>query len=579
MDTGTQNEIWANKLIDALIGQGVNYFSCAPGSRSLPLMLAVAGHPSAKSIMHFDERGAGFHAVGYGKAAGKPAVVVATSGTAVGNLMPAVMEAFNERVPLILLTADRPPELRDCGANQTCDQVRLFANLVRWQVDLPCPEERISDHYLASTINQAVALSRSSPSGPVHINCMFREPLFSEPIERRTIAKHVSFTHPELHPRQESVDAWAKTLATKRQGIIVAASNTADQLEAIFALAETLQWPIFADILAAPRGYEDHPLLITHFDPILKWKGATAVDAVIQFGDRLVSKTLAQWLAKQNLAFHLHLSDHPERQDPGHLVTHRIFASPSLFVHKLLQILPGQQENSWSTQWKVWDESCNKTLVEFFDSQMQLTEPGIIHHMASFLGSEWALFLANSMPIRDANQFFSPQTRSGPIFGNRGVSGIDGNIATAAGIAQGCGKPMFALIGDLALLHDLNSLNYLNKTDQPVVICVVNNSGGGIFSFLPIAKRKECFEDCVATAHGISFQTAAQLFSVPYFHPQIPADFSELLSALQNKPRSCLIEITTDRAENVRVHEQILNQLGTCLNSARSIEETLAFLH
>ncbi len=298
MDIGTQNEAWANKLIDALIGQGIDYFCCAPGSRSAPLALAVAEHPKARSTVHFDERGVCFHAVGYAKATFKPAVVVTSSGTAVGNLLPGIMEAYNERVPLILLTADRPPELRDCGANQTCDQTKLFTNHVRWQVDLPCPDDRIQDRYLASTISHAVAIARSSPSGPVHINCMFREPLISQQVERRSLEKHISFEYPRLHPSEESIAYWAKILSAKRRGVIIAASNAFDQSEAIFALADQLKWPIFADILAAPRTFEKHPSLITHFDPILKWNDSICADAVIQFGDRFVLQNFGPMAGK-----------------------------------------------------------------------------------------------------------------------------------------------------------------------------------------------------------------------------------------------------------------------------------------
>lgn len=233
MDSGTQNESWSAKIVSYLIQHGVNYFCCAPGSRSTPLMLAIAQHPKAHKIVHFDERGVCFHALGYAKASGKPAVVVTTSGTAVGNLLPGVMEAYNDRVPLILLTADRPPELQGCGANQTCDQVRLFTNHVRWQTDLPCPDDRIPEKYLASTISHAVAMTQSFLGGPVHINCMFREPLFSSGFESAPfnletavrdcitlpsqtavsrLKKHAHFEHPHLHPSQESIAHWADLL-------------------------------------------------------------------------------------------------------------------------------------------------------------------------------------------------------------------------------------------------------------------------------------------------------------------------------------------------------------------------------
>jgi 2-succinyl-5-enolpyruvyl-6-hydroxy-3-cyclohexene-1-carboxylate synthase len=579
MDTGAQNETWAYKIVDAFTALGIDYFCCAPGSRSTSLELAIASHPKATHVVHFDERGICFHAVGFGKAAKKPAVVVATSGTAIGNLLPGVMEACNERVPLILLSADRPPELRDCGANQTCDQVKLFNNFVRWQVDLPCPDDRISDRYLASTISHAIVMTTYPPAGPVQINCMFREPLFSNIIEHCPIGHHVSFEHSILHPSKEAISYWTEALSSKRKGVIIAGSCSTDIRDAVFALAERLRWPIFADILSSLRTAEGPPSLITHFDPILKLKDEIAADAVIQFGDRFVSKTLSQWLEKQNLEFFLHISDHPMRQDPNHLMTHRVQSCPKIFVREMLFSLTEEyaaksfaigSEEDWQADWHHWDKSCQQILQDFFSAQIWLSEPGIVWEIASFLSEEWCLFVGTSMPVRDANQFFLPDSQCGTIFGNRGVSGIDGIIATACGIAKGMGKPVLVLIGDLTFLHDLTSLALLAKMEKPVILCVVNNGGGGIFSFLPISKRKEAFEEFIVASHKTTFASAASLFNIPYFHPEARAELGDLLFRQKKQPHSCIIELTTDRAENVQIHEQIIRSIGTCLNSANS---------
>jgi 2-succinyl-5-enolpyruvyl-6-hydroxy-3-cyclohexene-1-carboxylate synthase len=570
MDTGSHNQQWAEQLIDVLIAHGVEYFCCAPGSRATPLALAIARYPKNRWSVHFDERGVCFHALGHAKATGKPAVVVTTSGTAVGNLLPGVMEAYNDRTPLILLTADRPPELRECGANQTCDQTKLFTNHVRWQVDLPCPNPEIPLNYLSSTVSHAVAMSLSSPRGPVHMNCMFREPLFAHSTEEKKPIRCVHFAHPELFPSEELITYWAQHLFTPKKGIILVGSHSTVPLKPLLALAERLQWPLFADILSTPRTLKDHPCLIPHFDPILKCKGEVGVDAILQFGDKFVSKTLALWLEKQTPQFYVHVSEHPLRQDPSHLMTHRVHVDPAIFIQKLLGSTKHREENGWITQWKDWDLRCEQTLSEFFSKQTELTEPGLIPHIASLLSRDWALFLSNSMPIRDANQFFLPLEHSGPIFGNRGVSGIDGNIATAAGIAQGSGKPTLALIGDVAFLHDLNSLAYLTKIDTPLLLCVVNNSGGGIFSFLPLAKKtgpSKTFETFFAAAHDISFAPAATLFGIPYYHPSSPSALSELLIHQKKIPHSCIIEITTERESNVAIHEHISTLINNHLNA------------
>lgn len=562
MDIGSKNELWAQQLVDALIAQGIEYFACAPGSRSTPLALAISRLPKQMWSVHFDERGVCFHAVGYGKAKGKPAALLTTSGTAVGNLLPGIMEAFNERVPLLLLTSDRPPELRDCGANQTCDQNKLFTNHVRWFVDLPCPSEGIPSNYLASTIAQAVCMSQSSPAGPVHVNCMFREPLFGKEKPQAALTHHVSISHPRLAPSEEVIAEWAQNLSLPKNGAILVGSSPAISAEHLFALAEKLEWPIFADILSPPRSSEDHPYLIPHFDPILKCKPELKVDALIQFGNRFVSKTLAKWLEEQTPEFYLHVSEHTMRQDPSHLITHRVHAEPKLFVDELLKVLIPQEESQWRAEWKEWDHCCRQTVAGTLSEFTELTEPGLVLEIASHLSEDWALFLANSMPIRDANQFFVPSQGCGPLFGNRGVSGIDGNIATAAGFAKARGKPVLALIGDLAFLHDLNSLAYLTTLEPPVVICVVNNNGGGIFSFLPIAnKAAASFESFYGTPHDLSFGPAATLFGLPYYHPSTPGALREALAHQTNLPHSCILEITTDRQKNVAIHEYIQRKI------------------
>lgn len=574
MDTGRQNEEWAYRLIDALIAQGVEYFCCAPGSRSTPLLLAVSNHPKADFTVHFDERGLCFHAVGYAKGSGKPAAVIATSGTAVANLLPGIIEACNDHVPLIILSADRPPELRDCGANQTCDQVKMFTNYVRYQVDLPCPDARISEQYLASTVSHAVAMAKYPLQGPVQINCCFREPLFSEAVEPREIAHHVAFEAPVLHPSDEAVAYWKDILTENRRGVIIVGSDRADHSEAIFALAERLQWPIFADVLTSLRGPGKSHALISHFDPILKLKGSEKVDAVIQFGDRFASKTLSTWLEKQSPGFFLHVSDHVLRQDPIHRVTHRVQSCPNLFVEKLLAGFEQEEDADWLNQWKKWDENCHRGLSEFFAGQSDLSEPGLIWEIGAMLPEGWSLFPGTSMPIRDANQFFNPASNIA-VFGNRGVSGIDGIVATACGIAKGSKRPLLAVVGDLTLLHDLNSLAMLSHSKHPVVLCVVNNGGGGIFSFLPVAKRKEAFEEFIAASHETTFASAAALFSLPYFQLQTPGELREHLLGQGEHPRSVLFEITTDRAENVKIHEQILHHIATCLDATAEIPAIL----
>lgn len=579
MDIGEQNERWAHQIIDLLIHQGIEYFCYAPGSRCASLAVALAARPHVRVQTHYDERGLCFHALGYGKAKKKPAVFITTSGTAVGNLLPAIMEANNARIPLLILSADRPPELRACGANQTIDQVKLFQNDIRWQVDLPCPDEKLPKGYLPSLISHAIAMTTYPIPGPVHINAMFREPLYAAELISVHAPKPVHFESPLLIPAEKTIERWTQILSQKKQGVLILGSSSVDLSEAAISLAERLQWPIFPDILSSLRTGKQHPLLISHFDPILKLKSKMHTEAVIQLGDRIVSKTLSLWLEKQSPAFYLHISDHPIRQDPFHLITDRIISSVDLFVQKILSGLPPQNQEQWCQQWFEWNQNCHGKYEEIFSEATTLTEPGLIWELASHLSDEWSLFLGNGMPVRDANQLFAPPHFVAPLFGNRGVSGIDGNIATAAGIAEARGKPVVAVIGDQAFLHDLNSLPLIKKSRAPVVLVAVNNDGSGIFSFLPIAKRKDAWEEFFAAAHGYTFSSAAALFDIPYFHPQTPDELRAFLSGQEKNPHSCIVEITTDRLENIDFHQFLITEISQCLSSPSSSVEIPANLH
>ncbi len=551
------NEQWAKQIVSLLAAQGADYFCCAPGSRSTPLALAVAADRSATFFVHFDERALAFHALGYAKASGKPAVILTTSGTAVGNLLPALMEASNDCVPLIVLTADRPPELRDCGANQTCDQVKLFTPYVRWQADLPCPDETLPSRYLASVIAACCAAAQSPLPGPVHLNCMFREPLIgTEPPPERDW-EHIVQQVGILHPTTSQIDTWVGALSSPTRGVILCGSDHRDDSSAIHLLAEKLQWPIFADILAPVRRAGDHTHLIPHYELILKTAEPNNCEAILQFGNRFVSKALAQWVEKQDPAFYLRVSQHPQLQDPLHKNTHRLQADPALFCKAVAtQLTP--MPSDWIQYWKEQDALCEEHIHHFFSTETGLSEPAILRTIASCMTPSDALFLANSMPIRDANALFRSSQPTGPIFGNRGVSGIDGNIATAAGIAQGSQRRTLALIGDLTFLHDMTSLAQLTKTDAPVLLIIVNNGGGGIFSFLPVSQRacKQAFEDFIVCTHDYQFPAAAELFGLPYFCPESTDALAHCLS-LQT---SCVIEIFTNREENFALHEQLTNR-------------------
>ncbi len=566
-DLGSLNLKWSNLIIDQLLKQGVHYFCLGAGSRSTPLTLAIADHPDTQHLVHFDERGVGFHALGYSKATGLPAVIVVTSGTAAANLFPALMEASNERVPLIVLTSDRPHELRDCGANQTCDQIKLFSDYVRWQGDLPCPATEIPERYVATTIAQAVFRSRHGHPGPVHLNCPFREPLFSLTFPKISDVSPTLYETTQTIPVVSTLERWAEYFQGTIKGIIVVGSlPTAQKMDPIFQLASILKWPILPDILSQVRssGYKHE--VIRHYDALLKADPSYKPDLVLHLGDRLVSKTLEQWLKTLDRPY-FQVSDHPCRQDPNHVVLHRLSVDPSVFCREVACFLEERSPNDWFFSWKTASDKIAHHLSTMIDNQADLTEPGIARSLSNNLNPSWSLFIGSSMPIRDSDQFLFPKQPIGPIFGNRGVSGIDGNIATAIGVAQGKQQPTFALLGDLAFLHDLNSLAQLRQAHYPVVILVINNHGGAIFSFLPVAQRKDVLEEFFVASHPYNLQSAAELFQIPYFRPHNPQDWEQLFSDLLDNPCSAIVEVQTRRAENLLFHQEIQQSIHRCLNA------------
>ncbi len=544
MQSGNLTSIWGKTIIDQLIAQGVSYFCLSPGSRSTPFALAVAEHPGATTFVHFDERGTAFHALGYAKATGKPAAMIVTSGTALGNLLPAIMEAKYAHVPLILLTSDRPVELRDVTANQTCDQLKIFSDYVNYFFDLSSPSTALPQNFLATTVAQMVNRSMYPNKGPVHLNCPFPEPFFDEISPQPLKMNSTTYTLPEAHLSQENVELWAKTLGEIDRGIIIIGAN--GSCTAVDQLSEKLGWPIFADINSSHRHLATHRS-IPYYHHILKSLPDLKADAILHFGDAYVSKVLLQWSAQQKRV--IHVASHPKRVDPLHCVTDRIICDPQFFCSSVAGRLVAKQ--GWFDEW-----------VEMATPAIEggnLTEPGVIKELEKV---DTPLFFANSMPIRDAEMFFFPRTPRGPIFANRGLSGIDGNIATCAGIANQ--MPLIGVVGDQTFLHDLNSLAQLKKTKHPVKLIVINNGGGGIFSFLSIGERKELLDTYFAAAHELKFEKAAELFGLPYENPKT----TEELGAILKKEGSCLIEVHTNREENLALHKQIDNQVKQQLCSS-----------
>ena len=576
------NAVWAGLAIDALARNGVTAFFVSPGSRSAPLAAAIAQHAGVTAHVHFDERAAAFAALGYGTAAGRPAALLCTSGTAAANYLPALVEASMGHVPLIVLTADRPPELLKTGANQTIEQRNLYGGYVRWSAELPCPTVDIPPAMVLTTIDQAVHRSMSAPPGPVHINCMFREPLAPVPEGGPFSGYLDSAAHRDSGPYTRYLPA-AVDVAPNTIGPVLDQLNSTDagliaagrlrgagESAAVRALADALGWPVFADVTSGLRLGAPEPPVIGNFNQLLVLEGVRErlrPDVVLHIGGPITSKRFLNFIADAAPTAYIHAAPHPERHDPLHMASHRIPAPAQALARSL-----GPQVTRNDPARLSWMFELNTRVHEALDDYLAagggLTEPAVARRVSMLAPGNGALFLGNSMPIRDMDLFASPKSRPIAVYANRGASGIDGNIASAAGIALATGKPVTALIGDLAALHDLNALALARHIATPLVIVVINNDGGGVFSMLPIADYPEVFERFFGTPHGLGFRPAAEMFGARYAAPEDMEAFTEAYQSAIEHPGPSLIEARTDRSENAASHRDIDAAMAHILEDA-----------
>jgi 2-succinyl-5-enolpyruvyl-6-hydroxy-3-cyclohexene-1-carboxylate synthase len=570
------NQLWGYLIVEELVRNGIDYFVISPGSRSTPLTVAVARNPKATHTICIDERAAAFHAVGYARATTNPAVLICTSGTAAANYLPAVIEAATDNLPLIILSADRPPELRYTGANQTINQVNLYGSYPVWQFDLPCPTGDINPQVVLTTIDLAVSRSRQSPGGVVHLNCMFREPLAPT---NEAVKIPVSLT--DWQDRNGVYTNYVDKLNTTceseiqhlvahiikptiRGVLIVGQLKDPESYHWVIELTKRLNWAVFADIQSGLRLRQDIPNLVHYFDRLLLTDKAVELepaDTVIQIGSRIVSAGLLKWLAKYPPTNYVMILDNSDRDDPNHQVTRRIESNIALFCQQLLANGFQRPPTEWVQQLRSTSQSIGLIVADFLNGKELLTEPWIARTISELIPAYHGLWIANSMPIRDLDMYGSEHTNNPRIGANRGTSGIEGSLAAASGFAVGLEASVTAIIGDLSALHDLNSLALLRENPYPVIVVVINNDGGGIFSFLSIAKSQDVFEPYFGTPHGLNFSHAATMFGLDYYHPQTQTEFIKIYTQALANNQSAIIEVTTDRQANWQLHQDIQSEI------------------
>jgi 2-succinyl-5-enolpyruvyl-6-hydroxy-3-cyclohexene-1-carboxylate synthase len=567
------NILWSFLIIDELIRNGIDYFCISPGSRSTPLTTAIARHPKARHIICYDERAAAYHAIGYARSAEKPAVVISTSGTAVANYLPGVVEASFDLIPLIILSADRPPELRATGANQTIQQPNIFGDYVRWQFDLPCPNEKIPVKFVLTTVDQAIYRSCTNPAGPVHLNCPFREPL--APRKESIAAQYLEDLKTWNNNRQpytvyeekitsiqpENIkDICNKINHAKRGLIILGQLRTTEERMALMSLTKVISWPVFPDILSGLKLGNKGENFIPYYDQYLlsgKFIKSFKPDTILQLGGQITSKRLLLYLEKYAPENYILVTNHPFRFDPIHRVRFRLESNLKNFCETIIPNLKVSKNIDWinllSNKLDILDTKIESLIIQ----NSKINEPSISRLITKNIPDNFTLFLANSLSVREMDMYAFSRGALVPLASNRGASGIDGTIASASGYAIGGNKPVILLIGDLAFLHDLNSLSLLKSINHQIIIIVLNNRGGGIFSFLPIAEYDDIFEKYFATPHQFNFEYAAKLFQLPYRSPSTQAEFVDSFLQVLHDGLSTIIEVQTRRDENFKFHKNL----------------------
>jgi 2-succinyl-5-enolpyruvyl-6-hydroxy-3-cyclohexene-1-carboxylate synthase len=476
---------------------------------------------------------------------------------------------------MILLTADRPPELRQTGANQTVDQPDIFGDFVRWRFDLPAPSLDVDPASVLTTVDQAVYRAERSPKGPVHLNLMFREPLIPGPEGdqstpagperwRDTSEPYTRYATTEPAVGYAEVGALWERLRPVERGLVVAGRlATRAQGEAVERLAHSLGWPLLPDVGSQVRLGGDRRNA-AFYDVLLAdaaFADAHAPEAVLHFGGRALSKRLEGFVARHRPDPYVVVREHPFRLDPGHLVTHSVESGIEGFCAALGQAVserPPAAAASWTAGWRAASGKVEMVLDRVLGGGNGLDEPLVARLISREIPDGHGLVVASSMPIRDLDAFAAVDGAGVPVAANRGASGIDGTVATAAGFARGTGGPVTLLIGDLALLHDLNSIAMLRGL--PVTVVVLNNDGGGIFSFLPVSEHKPFFEPFFGTPQGVGFAPAAAMFGLRYESPETPKEFLSAYRASLSGDGPSLIEVRTDRDENVALHRRLLEE-------------------
>ena len=552
-------------LVDEWVRLGVAHAVVSPGSRSTPMAIALASNSKIALHVFHDERSASFAALGIGLQSGTPAVLLCTSGTAAAQFFAAVIEANYAHVPLLVCTADRPPELQGVGAPQTINQTNLYGTFVRKFIDVGLADDAKSSKW-RTIARDAFSATVGVNRGPCHVNLPFREPLVGV-----AGSLPVADSHSPVRMSADVATASERkklSLALRAERGVIIAGNGIDQPRFILELAAKLKWPVVADprsnCRVAPES--SHGAMVSSCaDVVLRHQPSAESlkpTVVLRIGDPPVSKVVNQWLAQCG-AEHIAVTQQPSLVDPDKVVTTHIVGSFNELFMEMSRGADSRSETEWIGAWKRCEKNARTALDEELSRQTQLTEPLCAVTVSEAIAAGTNLVVSSSMPVRDL-EWFAPPRDGVRVFSNRGVNGIDGVVSTAVGVALSSKSPTALLIGDIAMLHDSNGLLNLIRRDAQLKIIVIDNEGGGIFSFLPQAQAMEGdqFEQLFGTPHSVDFAALAKTHGIAFTWVSTA---QELRRELGN-PATSMIGVRTDRSKNVDDHNALYSAVAAALS-------------
>ncbi len=568
--TGELNLLWAQRFVTALAEGGVYDACICSGSRSAPLALALSRR--MRTHVPLDERAGAYFALGLAKASRRPVAILTTSGTAAANLYPAAVEAYHARVPLILLTADRPPELRDTGAGQAIDQIKMFGTVARWfhEVGIPLDDPDLL-RYVGSLGIRAAAEASGPPAGPVHLNFPFREPLLPEPDPLEEI--RMDETPPEERWQGLEIIGPPSTLMTARaarglrgraRGLILCGPNDgAPEFPAAAAgLAAATGYPILADPASQVRyGPHDRSRVLGSYDAFLRSPAFAAretPEVVIQFGAALTSKAYHLYVARHRNALHLIVDPGGGWRSPSRQAVDLFRADPTDFALALTALVQGSgRDEGWGETFARADRAALAALERNRHARPGLSEGTLFPELLEAVPERTILYVGNSMAIRDLDLFAPGSQKRVRVLANRGANGIDGVVSSGLGASAAGEAPVLIVTGDLSFHHDLNALSALRDGKSRATIVIVMNDGGGIFSFLPVARYGRFFERYFGTPHGLDFSSAAALYGVPFTRPGSWRELRDGVARSLGRRETEVFEVRSSRDENRVLHQAL----------------------